>query len=173
MSFAGLEKGRSKFEFTSVDVQTIVQRAMSACEPTLRNSGCQVELELQDDLPKVLADANSLAHCIQNLLTNAAKYANQSGPIALKARKVESARGPQLEISVADHGPGIESADLPHIFEPFYRGRRAVEDQIHGTGLGLSLVKRIMDAHSGRVEVISNIGQGCTFILKLPAAQAV
>ncbi len=173
MSFAGLEKGRSKFEFTSVDVQTIVQRAMSACEPTLRNSGCQVELELQDDLPKVLADANSLAHCIQNLLTNAAKYAHQSGPIALKARKVESAKGPQLEISVEDHGPGIESADLPHIFEPFYRGRRAVEDQIHGTGLGLSLVKRIMDAHSGRVEVISNIGQGCTFTLKLPAAQGV
>ena len=173
MSFAGLEKARANFEFTSVDIQTIVQRAMSACEPALRGSGCQVELELQDDLPKVLADANSLTHCLQNLLTNAAKYASQSGAIALKARKIESPKGPQLEISVEDHGPGIDSADLPHIFEPFYRGRRAVEDQIHGTGLGLSLVKRIVEAHSGRIEVVSNLGQGTIFTLKIPAVQPV
>ena len=172
MSFAGLEKGNEKFEFTAVDVNAIIQRALASCEPTLKDRGCRVEMQVPEGLPHVLADPNSLAHCLQNLLTNAAKYANESGWIGLSARTLETSKGRQLEISVEDRGPGIDSADLPHIFEPFYRGRRAVEDQIHGTGLGLSLVKRIMEAHSGGIEVKSISGKGSIFTLKLPATQA-
>ena len=172
MSFAGLEKGNEKFEFTAVDVNAIIQRALASCEPTLKDRGCRVEMQVPEGLPHVLADPNPLAHCLQNLLTNAAKYANESGGIGLSARTLETSKGRQLEISVEDRGPGIDSADLPHIFEPFYRGRRAVEDQIHGTGLGLSLVKRIMEAHSGGIEVKSISGKGSIFTLKLPATQA-
>ena len=172
MSFAGLEKGKAKFEFTSVDVNAIIQRAVASCEPTLKDRGCRLEMDIPEGLPHVLADPNSLAHCLQNLLTNAAKYANESGWIGLTARTLQTSSGQQLEISVEDHGPGIAPADLPHIFEPFYRGKKAVEDQIHGTGLGLSLVKRIMEAHSGRIEVQSVSGKGSIFTLRLPATQA-
>ena len=172
MSFAGLEKGKAKFEFTSVDVNAIIQRAVASCEPTLKDRGCRLEMHIAEGLPHVLADPNSLTHCLQNLLTNAAKYANESGWIGLTARTSQTSSGPQLEISVEDHGPGIAPADLPHIFEPFYRGKKAVEDQIHGTGLGLSLVKRIMEAHSGCIEVQSVSGKGSIFTLKLPATQA-
>lgn len=171
MSFAGLEKGKTQFEFTSVDVNALIQRAVASCDATLKERGCRVEINAPDALPHVLADPNSLAHCLQNLLTNAAKYANESGWIGVTARTSESSKGPQLEISVEDRGQGIRPEDLPHIFEPFYRGKRAIEDQIHGTGLGLSLVKRIMEAHSGAIDVHSVPGQGSTFTLRLPAAQ--
>ena len=171
MSFAGLEKGKTQFVFTSVDVNALIQRAVASCEATLKERGCRVEIDAPDALPHVLADPNSLTHCLQNLLTNAAKYASESGWIGITARTSESSKGQQLEISVEDRGQGIRPEDLPHIFEPFYRGKKAIEDQIHGTGLGLSLVKRIMEAHSGGIDVRSIPGQGSTFTLRLPAVQ--
>jgi len=78
-------------------------------------------------------------------------------------------RSREVRISVSDRGPGIDSHDLPHLFEPFYRGREAVARQVQGNGLGLHLVKRIAEAHGGRVSVRSPAGQGATFTLHLPA----
>jgi len=75
-----------------------------------------------------------------------------------------------VQLSVRDRGRGIDPEDLPHVFEAFYRGRYAVDRQIHGNGLGLSLVKRIAEAHGGRVTVQSAPGEGATFTLHLPAA---
>jgi light-regulated signal transduction histidine kinase (bacteriophytochrome) len=79
---------------------------------------------------------------------------------------------PVVEIRVKDRGPGIPKTELESVFNPFYRGRRAVEDQIHGTGLGLSLVKRIGEAHDGTVSVASEPGKGTEFVVRLPAAPA-
>ena len=76
--------------------------------------------------------------------------------------------GSFAKIAVHDRGPGIAPSDLPHIFEPFYRGRSAVEGQIQGSGLGLSLVKQAVDAHGGRIDVSSNRGVGSTFCISLP-----
>ena len=77
-----------------------------------------------------------------------------------------------VEIRVADRGPGIPHDELAHIFDAFYRGKMAVDDQIHGTGLGLSLVERIVKAHGGTVEVSSELGKGTEFIMRIPAAPA-
>jgi signal transduction histidine kinase len=74
-----------------------------------------------------------------------------------------------VQISVSDRGRGIDAQDLPHVFEPFYRGRYALDRQIQGNGLGLSLVKRIAEAHGGRVSVHSAPGEGTTFTLHIPA----
>jgi len=71
-------------------------------------------------------------------------------------------------IEVSDRGMGIDAADLPHVFEPFYRGRQALDRQIHGNGLGLSLVQRIAEAHGGRVTVKSGPREGATFAIHLP-----
>jgi signal transduction histidine kinase len=78
----------------------------------------------------------------------------------------------EVQLSVSDRGRGIDPEDLAHIFDPFYRGRHAIDRQIHGNGLGLSLVQRIAEAHGGRVSVTSARGQGATFTLHLPAATA-
>ena len=77
-----------------------------------------------------------------------------------------------MQIAVSDRGRGIAAEDLAHIFEPFYRGRYAIERQIHGNGLGLSLVARIAEAHGGRITVTSSPGAGSTFTLHLPAVTA-
>ncbi len=77
-----------------------------------------------------------------------------------------------VEIRVADHGPGIPADEQEHIFEPFFRGRRAVQDQLHGTGLGLNLAKRIVEAHGGTIRVISAPMKGTEFIVWIPAAPA-
>jgi signal transduction histidine kinase len=78
----------------------------------------------------------------------------------------------QVRITVSDHGPGIPAKDLPHIFDPFYRGGDALEQQIHGNGLGLSLVKKIVAAHGGQVTVVTRPGAGSAFTITLPAAEA-
>jgi signal transduction histidine kinase len=73
-----------------------------------------------------------------------------------------------LEVEVEDNGPGFAPGDLPHVFEPFYRGRRAKEEQVQGSGLGLSLVKKIADAHGGRVEAANRAGGGAAVRMWLP-----
>jgi signal transduction histidine kinase len=85
------------------------------------------------------------------------------------ASKVNGRRGPAVRIAVSDRGFGIPPSDLPHIFEPFYRGAEAQSRQIRGNGLGLSIVKGIVEAHGGRVAVESAPGKGSTFVMTLPA----
>jgi signal transduction histidine kinase len=87
-------------------------------------------------------------------------------------RAVEGRKGAAVEIRVADRGPGIPAGEMGHIFDPFYRGKMAVDDQIHGTGLGLSLAKRIVDAHGGSITVKSEPGMGTEFTMRIPAAPA-
>jgi len=76
------------------------------------------------------------------------------------------------EICVADKGPGIPANEQNHIFDPFFRGRRSIEDQVHGTGLGLNLVKTIVEAHAGRVTVKSDATSGTRFVIRIPAGAA-
>jgi signal transduction histidine kinase len=117
-----------------------------------------------------MADAQALRRAIQNLLNNAIKYGAEQRWIKLRASVQWGKRVREVRISVQDRGIGIAPADLPHIFEPFYRGRDVITSEIRGTGLGLNLVEQIIEAHGGRVTVESVQGQGSTFTLHLPIA---
>jgi two-component system, OmpR family, sensor histidine kinase SenX3 len=129
----------------------------------------------------------ALRSALQNLISNAVKYggdarwmrisASLQPPRSGLALTVDKAKTPGLRTSrravffaVEDRGPGIDADDRKHIFEPFYRGRDAVAQQIQGSGLGLNLVMRIVAAHGGHVMVNSEPGKGSTFTLALPAA---
>jgi signal transduction histidine kinase len=92
--------------------------------------------------------------------------------MGIRAAAATDANGPAVAIHVADRGPGIPTDEQKHVFDPFFRGRRAVQDQVHGTGLGLSLVKKIVEAHGGTVAVHSGPGKGTEFVLRLPAVPA-
>jgi two-component system sensor histidine kinase SenX3 len=118
----------------------------------------------------VNADAAALSRAIQNLLNNAMKYSGDSRWIGLSAESVKTSDGDQLQINVSDRGLGIAPSEQDRIFEPFYRGKEVMAAQIHGNGLGLSLVKHIVAAHGGRVNVESKVGQGSQFIVRLPVA---
>jgi signal transduction histidine kinase len=154
-----------------VELGPVIDQALEDCAPDFLRTGAQVERHIDPQLPKVEGDPSALGQCLRNLLENAAIHGSRNGlasmvPTQVKIRAAKTEQG--IEIRVEDNGPGIDSVALPHLFEPFYRGPRAIEDQIHGTGLGLSLVKHIMDAHGGAVEVQSKVGQGTSFTLKIP-----
>lgn len=171
LAYAKAGLGRMQFEHRPVVVEEVIERAVAACQPELRQSGCRIDLQLEPDLPPIQADATALTHCLRNLLSNAARHGRQGGAIRVRAARDSTARD-RIEIQVEDEGPGIKPADLSHLFEPFYRGQRAQEQQVRGLGLGLALVKRIMDAHGGAISVASAPEKGTCFTLKLPLADA-
>jgi signal transduction histidine kinase len=94
------------------------------------------------------------------------KYSAAASAVHVTARPHDS----RVQVSVTDHGIGIDPHDLPHVFEPFYRGRRAIDSQARGSGVGLSVVRHVIEAHQGRVSIESRPGAGTTLAIDLPAA---
>ena len=165
LAFAGIQSGRRLYDLRAVDVKEVCQRALAA--HPFAAEGWRVECELPNDLPPVEADAAALESVVNNLLHNAHKYAAAGRWLRLRA---EHARD-EIHITIADHGPGIAPADLPHLFEPFYRGQRVLASSVPGAGLGLSLVQRQLKAMGGRVTVKSDEGAGTAFTLHLPVRE--
>ena len=168
LAFAGTRSIKKAFHARPTAVATLIEQALAASGAQIREGGFDVEVDVQSDLPRLMVDGGAMSRAVQNLLGNAMKYSGEIRWIGVQARTAQSKRGQEVLISVRDRGRGIESADLPHIFEPFRRGRAAVEAQIHGNGLGLCLVKRIITAHGGKIEVQSAVGHGSVFTLRLP-----
>jgi len=170
LELAGIQSGR-RYDLREVQLAPLLEEAAKDCHSQLDEHRIQVASHFPPDLPAVRADAAALRQAIQNLLANAIKYSGDGSTVTLSAETVSAERGREVRIAVADQGPGIPAADLPHIFEPFYRGRQALDSQIHGNGLGLSLVKGVMESHGGSVTVESTPGGGSTFLLHLPAPE--
>jgi len=169
--FARSKSGGVLREREPVDLTALIQDELQANRVLLEKSRCNLETAIEPGLPIVLGDATALRHAFQNLLTNAIKYGTEgSNWIGVFAAVVEERGESAVEIRVADRGPGIPREEQKRIFDPFFRGNRAVQDQIHGTGLGLNLVKRIVEAHGGSVSVRSEPMQQTEFVIRIPAA---
>lgn len=164
LEFAGANAGRKKYDLRENSIDEIVENALSECRNLIDEKGFTVEKDLAENLPTVKADAYALNQAIQNLIGNSVKYSNGS-----KYIKIETKNGDRrIKISVEDRGIGIAPQDLKYIFEPFYRAKSVVDEQIHGNGLGLSLVEEIVKAHGGKVKAESEIGKGSKFTIELP-----
>jgi signal transduction histidine kinase len=170
LEFAGAQSGRKTVAPRPIEVRDLLDRAVAACQPQLRDSGFELEERVDQDLPMVLADAAEISRALQNLIRNAIKYGGDQRWIGIQALAQPGASGGEVSITVRDSGLGIPRADLPHIFEPFYRAHEVVAAQIHGSGLGLSVVRQIVEAHGGRITVQSQPGKGSAFTLYLPCA---
>ncbi|HST23844.1 MAG TPA: HAMP domain-containing sensor histidine kinase [Blastocatellia bacterium] len=170
LEFAGVQRGRKNYALRPADVGSAIESAIAACAPLIQEGEFKIEKEIADDLPVIAADNAALSRSIQNLLNNAMKYSGESLLIKIKAERVATGRGDEAQITIEDRGLGITPAELPHVFEPFFRGRAVVDAQIRGSGLGLSLVKHIIEAHGGRVTVKSAERLGSAFTIHLPAA---
>jgi signal transduction histidine kinase len=172
LEYAGVNGNQRGVTARAVNVTALVDDVVASCEPLLQAERFDVTVDVPADLPAILADADAIRRVLHNLVNNALKYAADGRWIGISARTGTSRSGKEVQIAVTDRGRGIAPQDLAHIFEPFYRGQNAVERQIHGSGLGLSLVRRIAEAHRGRVTVTSQHGVGSTFTLHLPVAPA-
>jgi signal transduction histidine kinase len=170
LEFAGASRGKNLYQPHPVNLEEVIDQALAenaSLEPGLNWS---IEKEIEPHLPAVLADPAALTSAVRNIIDNAVKYGGDAHWIGVRATVNTTNDSPRVEVTVADKGVGIPESDLPHIFEPFYRGREVIAAQVHGNGLGLSLVKNIIDAHGGTIKVSSSPGKGSVFTLSLPAA---
>lgn len=129
-----------------------------------RSRGITLELEIKEKLPSVWGDPQQISQAFANLVENAVKFTPTGGRVTVKAE----ANKHQALVDVVDTGIGIPAEELPRVFERFYRGRHPGQAQVSGSGLGLSLVKAIIDAHRGQIEIESEQGQGTTVHIRLP-----
>src|SRR5262249_19173229 len=133
-------QGRLRYNLQPVQVHEVIDASLASTANIIEAAHFTVECDIAEDLPQVSGDAAALAQCLQNLITNAVKYGQRDRWIGISATAhKQTPTGPEIRISVSDRGPGMSETDLPHIFEPFYRGASARDAQIHGTGLGLPL----------------------------------
>ena len=149
----------------------IIEGAIESSVTMLGPEEVTIERQFAPNLPPVLGDAAALRSAVQNLIANAVKYGGRDRWIGIKTELGRHRRQPEVWITVSDHGAGIPASELPHIFDPFYRGADAVARQVHGNGLGLSLVRQIVAAHNGRVTVTTRAGMGSSFTIALPSAE--
>ena len=169
LQYAGIESGRAVGARGPLDVQEVIEAAIEGAIPGAEPA-IVLDRHIAPALPPIVGDSAALRSAIQNLIANAVKYGGADRWVGIRAESSRERRQPIVRITVSDHGAGIPPSELPHIFEPFYRGADAVNRQIEGNGLGLSLVQRIVNAHGGRVSVSSRPGAGSTFTITLPTA---
>jgi signal transduction histidine kinase len=172
MEFAGISTGTAMRARSGIDISKIVVEAAEAVRHEARDRGVTVNVHRHGTLPPVVGDLDALRSAVQNIIGNAVKYSTSGGIVDISAQCQNGPLPPRVQIRVADRGLGIDAADLPHVFKPFYRGRRAVEAQVRGTGVGLSVVRHVVDAHGGSIAIDSRAGVGTTVIVELPVAEA-
>jgi len=167
--YSETQSGRKKYKLEPIDVNEVLDRAITNLSPVLDLDKCEFTPQIDSDLPPVKADAGGLTQCLQNLLSNAYKYGKKDDKAEIEIVGQHDEDANEVRLSVIDHGRGIDAADQRHLFEPFYRGER-VESNIPGNGLGLHLVKRIMQAQGGRVTFNPAPDGGACFTLHIPVA---
>jgi signal transduction histidine kinase len=160
--------GLAGYEMKPLEIREVVTQSLAVAENNLREAGFIVRKEIEHELPPILADPSAVVTCVENLVSNAVKYSNSSKWIGIRAYQSKADSKPEVRISVEDKGLGIARSDLPHIYEPFYRAQYVRDHQIRGVGLGLYLVKRMMEDMGGQVSVTSELGRGTTVVLHFP-----
>ena len=166
LQYAGIGSGLRQPANEMVDPRRLIGEAVGERRGELERAGFEVELALGEDLPQIRGDAPWLRAAIDNLLSNAVKHAGSGRWLRVSAEHDRG--GKEVRIAVEDRGAGIDPAEQPEIFEPFARGKSAIEAQIPGSGLGLSLVRSAAEAHHGSVTLESEPGRGSRFTLHLP-----
>lgn len=170
LDFAQLDAAEPHYQLAPIAVQTVVDSVLASERAQIQATGISIETKFNSDLPLLLTNAAVLQQCLQNLLSNALKYGGAGGRIVFETSTAHEDGEDHMLLTVRDFGAGIASADLPHIYEPFYRADSVRDSQIPGTGLGLSVTRKLVHGLGGRITVDSAPGRGSAFTLHLPIA---
>jgi two-component system phosphate regulon sensor histidine kinase PhoR len=168
LDWARMESGKRSYDLEVVPVERIVDAALRAVEPLRVQSRAELVREVAPGLPPVRGDREAIVDALVDLLQNAFKYTGPDKRIVLSA----DGTGNAVRFRVIDNGPGIPGAEQSRIFDKFYRGKDPLQRTIEGSGLGLSMVKHIVEAHQGTVSVASELGKGATFTILLPPGES-
>jgi len=164
LDFSKMESGEVAIERKSVDLKKILTDIIDLFESSAEKQEITLRLDASQDNYTIYGNAQTLEMLFSNLINNAIKYNCQGGSVTISMEKKDTT----IQVAVEDTGIGIPEDKLPLIFEQFYRIKD--KSMVEGSGLGLSIVKKIIDLHQGNIEVSSKEGKGTTFILKLPTA---
>jgi two-component system phosphate regulon sensor histidine kinase PhoR len=166
LTVSALESQQARLQLELVSLRAVAETAAEELARQARDKNMTISVGIPADFPQPRADAHRLHQVFFNLLDNAVKYVQAGGQISVSAKLGDG----EIEVQVADNGPGIAAEHLPRIFERFYRVDKARSREVGGTGLGLSIVKHIVQAHGGRAWAESELGEGSVFHLTLPRA---
>jgi signal transduction histidine kinase len=164
LDFSKIEAGRKAYKFADADIGEVVENVVSGYKHQIINSGFDLKTNIPDNLPTVSIDRDAISQAILNLLDNAVKYSTETKEISVEIKTRDSF----LTIEISDRGMGISRAEQKKIFGKFYRVGNGLVHDVKGSGLGLSLVKNIIEAHKGKITVESEAGKGSRFIIRLP-----
>jgi signal transduction histidine kinase len=161
------EAGELKLVYQAEDITKLVKQAVTPWQPKVTAKEISLSLDLPDNLPPVNIDWQRVNQVLHNLLENAVAYTRKGGTVNVAA----ITQGDWVEVSVSDTGEGIPAEDLPHIFERFYRVDKSRARATGGSGLGLTIAKRLVESHGGKITVQSKLGKGSRFSFTLPIAE--
>jgi signal transduction histidine kinase len=160
------DAGELKLTYQSEDITALIEEAVTAVRTRANTKKIKLSAVFTADLPKVNIDAYRIRQVLNNLLANALAHTGREGSITVRAQR----KADDVIVSVADTGEGISTADLPNIFERFYRVDKSRARSTGGSGLGLTIAKRLVEAHGGKIWAESEPGKGSTFSFTLPVA---
>ena len=171
LQFAAISAGQPIGSRVAVDLGVLVEEVAASLRAL--HPEAVIAVTVAPGLATVLGDPLALRACVQNILANALKYGGH--PPQAQIAIAMAAHGSQaaLQLTFQDNGPGVPADEREHVFEPFFRGRAALEQRIQGSGLGLHVVRRLLAAHGGRVDLLDSAGAGARFVIQLPIDAAV
>jgi len=165
LNFGRMEAGVRQYRFEELDAAGLVQRVVAEFEPQIADAGRHIELEAAGAPCRIDADPEALSVALRNLVDNALKYSPNCRTVWINWKRDNG----RVAIEVRDRGMGIPPSERKAIFRKFYRGSAAAAANVKGSGVGLAMVRHIVAAHGGEITVASEVGQGSTFTMLLPA----
>ena len=164
LDFSRIESGKKEYSFRETDVADLVRSTLESYRFEIEQNGFQFEQKIDNDLPQVYVDREAISRSLLNLVNNAVKYSGAEKYLGVNLYRHNGG----VNLEVVDHGIGISAKEQPKIFEKFYRVSDPMVHDTKGSGLGLSLVRHVVQAHGGEVAVESEPGHGSKFIITLP-----
>jgi signal transduction histidine kinase len=164
LDFSRIEMGRKEFNFTKGNLQDVIRETLESYRYHLEKKGFAIHSDISDGLPEMNFDGEAIASVLINLLSNAMKFSPKEKEVTVKLFRDNG----NAVLQVTDKGIGISQKEIPKIFQRFYQAENNVASEARGSGLGLTLVKNIIEAHGGTIEVESEVGKGSSFTVRIP-----